>query len=68
VARGRDRSQAIENMARALSEFSISGIETNIGFLRLILEHPDYRRGDVNTKWLEKMLAAANGRAEQEVV
>jgi len=68
VARGRDRPHAIENMARALSEFSISGIETNIRFLLLILEHPDYRRGEVNTKWLEKMLASANGQAEQEVV
>lgn len=61
VARGANRAEAIENMQRALAEFTVSGIETNILFLRGILRHSDYREGNVNVKWLEKMLASANG-------
>ena len=67
VARGANRSDAIENMQRALDRFTVAGIDTNIPFLRTILRHSDYRSGNVNVKWLEKILTSKNGTTVREV-
>lgn len=62
---GADRDQAIERMVQALSHFSVSGIDTNIEFLRTIIDHSDYRKGRVNTRWLECFLSAENAKGDQ---
>ena len=51
-----DRSQAIERMQYALENFVVAGIETIIPFLQFILNQPDYRKGQVNTRWIESIL------------
>jgi acetyl-CoA carboxylase biotin carboxylase subunit len=56
IAKGKDRPEAMERMKRALGEFNASGVETTIPFHRFILQHPDYHRGEVNTRWLEETL------------
>lgn len=53
IAYGRDREEAIAKMNRALYEFIINGIETNIEFQSRILNHPDYRRGEFDTSFIE---------------
>lgn len=50
---GRDRSQAIARMQRALMEYEIGGFKNNISFLRTILEHPDYLAGKTYTLFIE---------------
>ena len=40
---GKDRGEAISKMAYALSNFHVSGIETNIEFLSTIVAHPDFK-------------------------
>ncbi len=43
------RVQAIARMKRALEEFEIEGITTNIAYLKAILEHPSFVKGDYDT-------------------
>ena len=56
IAKGRSRSEAISSMDRALREFQISGIETTIPFYRKIMNDDCYRRGEINTTWIEDAL------------
>jgi len=56
ITSGGDRLQAIERMQYALQNFFVKGVETTIPFLRFILNQSDYRRGRVNTCWIEKVL------------
>jgi acetyl-CoA carboxylase biotin carboxylase subunit len=63
-----DRDRAIDRMLRALSEFEISGrgVKTTIPFHRRILNHPQFRSGDVTTDFVEQFMseeAAAAGAA-----
>jgi pyruvate carboxylase len=43
-----DFGAAVTRAARALSEFRINGVDTNIAFLRNILAHPDFLSGKVH--------------------
>ena len=54
---GKDREEAIKKMAYALSNFHVTGIETNIEFLSTIVAHPDFKDGKTNTRWLESILS-----------
>ncbi len=52
VVWGEDRTQAIERMKRALDETVIAGVPTTIPYHKLILDIPDFRRGDVDTGFI----------------
>ncbi|MDA8439176.1 MAG: pyruvate carboxylase [Propionibacterium sp.] len=54
TARGRDFPAAIARAERALEEFRIRGLSTNISFLRAVLEEPDFRSGDISTSFIEE--------------
>ncbi len=52
---------------RALSEFQLDGPESNLDFLRNILNHPEFVSGDVHTRWIDERiseLAATSDDAE----
>ncbi|HUV31901.1 MAG TPA: acetyl-CoA carboxylase biotin carboxylase subunit [Acidobacteriota bacterium] len=51
---GADRKESIARMKRALEEFRISGIETTLGFHRVVLDHPRFLAGDFSTRFLEE--------------
>ena len=53
IATGNDRIQTIERMKFALNNFVVSGVETNIPFHKLLMEHPDFIKGNISTRWLE---------------
>jgi acetyl-CoA carboxylase biotin carboxylase subunit len=57
IVHGRDRSEAIARMKRALDEFIIEGIKTTIPFHKKVLNMPAFVKGDFNTSFLEKMSA-----------
>jgi acetyl/propionyl-CoA carboxylase alpha subunit/acetyl-CoA carboxylase carboxyltransferase component len=48
--------EATRRLARALGEFQIAGVGTNLGFLRRLLEAPAVRRGEVHTRFIEQHL------------
>ena len=52
-ASGRTLEGAIQRAHRALREFRIRGVKTNIGFLLNVLEHPTFRAGNVKVTFLE---------------
>jgi acetyl-CoA carboxylase biotin carboxylase subunit len=51
---GETRQEAIDRMQRALAEFILSGIKTNIVLHRSILRHPKFLDGSYTTQFLEK--------------
>jgi acetyl-CoA carboxylase, biotin carboxylase subunit len=56
VAWGNDRAEAIARMGRALDEYRVSGIKTNIRFLRGILDHPDFVDARFDTAWVDRLI------------
>ncbi|MFZ0209907.1 MAG: carboxyl transferase domain-containing protein [Roseiarcus sp.] len=53
-----DYGDAILRARRALSEFRIEGLDTNIGFLRMVLDHPDVASNHVSTRFLDAHMTA----------
>ena len=53
----RDFADAAARTARALSEFRLEGVGTNIPFLQNILGHPDFKAARVHTRWVDEMIA-----------
>ena len=58
------RDEAIARMKRALFEYKIEGIKTNIGFFLEILNHPDFRKGDFDTGFIDRWLESRGHQAE----
>ncbi|GMU63475.1 MAG: acetyl-CoA carboxylase biotin carboxylase subunit [Myxococcales bacterium] len=56
-----DRAQAIKRMRRALGEYVIQGIRTNIAFHRAALQEDSFLRGDYDTRFVERMHASETG-------
>ncbi len=54
---GRTRELALDRMHRALSEYLIRGIRTNISFARAIVRDPVFAEGQATTKFVEDFLA-----------
>jgi acetyl-CoA carboxylase biotin carboxylase subunit len=63
ITSGADRSQAIERMQSALEHFIMSGVETTIPFQQMLLKHPEYMNGKVNTRWVEDCILPEIRRA-----
>ena len=53
TCRGRDFPTAVARARRAVAEFRIRGVATNIPFLQAVLDHPDFREGRVTTSFIE---------------
>jgi pyruvate carboxylase len=53
TAWGRDFEVACQRMDRALREFRIRGVKTNIPFLENVVHHPEFQNGDVTTRFLD---------------
>jgi acetyl-CoA carboxylase biotin carboxylase subunit len=51
------REEALARMIRALDEYEISGIRTNVAFFRQILEDPVFRAGHLHTGFIEEFFA-----------
>ena len=54
IVHGKDRNESIAKMKSALSEFVISGIETNIDFLLKILDNEKFVNNEYDTSFIEK--------------
>lgn len=54
TCRGRDYKQAVSRARRALAEFRIRGVSTNISFLQAVLEDPDFVAGNVATSFIDE--------------
>ena len=57
---GNDRDEAIVKMRRALSEFAVGGVVTNINFDLSILETEEFLRGEYDTSFLAEKMVKKN--------
>ncbi len=68
IGYGTDRDQAIGRLTRALNEYFVGGIKTNISLFRRILRHPEFCAAKLDTGFLDRILkekedASAESRA-----
>lgn len=54
TARGRDLHTALRRAQRALAEYRIRGVSTNIPFLRAVLDDPDFESGQLSTSFIDE--------------
>ena len=57
IAYAETREAAIDRMLRALGEFVVGGIKTNLGLFRRVLMDADFRAGRIDTGYLDRLLA-----------
>jgi acetyl-CoA carboxylase biotin carboxylase subunit len=68
IGYGTDRAQATSRLVRALNEYFVGGIKTNISLFRRILRDDDFAQGRLDTGYLDRLLAQpepSNARDEQ---
>jgi acetyl-CoA carboxylase biotin carboxylase subunit len=54
IVHGHDRTEALARIHQALDSFIIEGVTTTIPFLGRVVQHPAFRAGDVDTRFLER--------------
>jgi acetyl-CoA carboxylase, biotin carboxylase subunit len=67
------REAAIEKTIRAINDYQITGVETTLGFCKFVMEHPAFRSGNFDTKFVEQyfrpeVLKPAESSPEQDTV
>jgi acetyl-CoA carboxylase biotin carboxylase subunit len=63
IGYGADREQAISRLARALNEYFVGGIKTNIFLFRRILRDKDFIAAKLDTGFLDRMLKQSEDQA-----
>ncbi|HKH08787.1 MAG TPA: pyruvate carboxylase, partial [Agromyces sp.] len=53
TCRGRTFDEAVQKAQRAVAEFRIRGVRTNLGFLQAVLRDPDFAAGGVTTSFID---------------
>jgi pyruvate carboxylase len=54
TCRGRDFPAAVSRARRALAEFRVRGVSTNIPFLQAVVADPDFLAGRINTSFIDE--------------
>src|SRR5262249_3174359 len=60
IGYGTDRAQATSRLTRALNEYFVGGIKTNISLFRRILSDANFAAGHIDTGYLDRLLARPN--------
>jgi pyruvate carboxylase len=66
TCRGRDFGAAVLRARRALAEFRIRGVSTNIPFLQAVLDDPAFVAGDVSTSFIDERPGLVKGRESKD--
>ncbi|MGR3198690.1 MAG: ATP-binding protein, partial [Paracoccus sp. (in: a-proteobacteria)] len=56
IVHGRDRTEALARLSRALGELIVDGVDTTVPLFRALLEEPDIQDGNYSIHWLERWL------------
>jgi acetyl-CoA carboxylase biotin carboxylase subunit len=54
ICHAETREAAIEKTIRAIDEYEITGVETTLGFCKFVMQHPAFRSGNFDTKFVEQ--------------
>jgi acetyl-CoA carboxylase biotin carboxylase subunit len=57
IVHGRNRTECLMRLRRAIDEFVVDGIETTLPLFRTLVRNPDMQNGIYDIHWLEKFLA-----------
>jgi acetyl-CoA carboxylase biotin carboxylase subunit len=57
IGYGTDREQAVMRLRRALHEYFVAGIKTNISLFQRILQDADFQAGKLDTGYMDRLLA-----------
>jgi acetyl/propionyl-CoA carboxylase alpha subunit len=70
VTSGRDRGESLERLSAALASTVVLGVTTNLGRLQRVVAHPAFRRGEIDTTFLERYAAdlASSDAAPPEAI
>jgi acetyl-CoA carboxylase biotin carboxylase subunit len=66
IGYGTDRAQAIGRLTRALDEYFVGGIKTNLSLFRRIFRDADFQAGRFDTGYLDRLLAAPAPQSARE--
>ncbi|MBK9732591.1 MAG: acetyl-CoA carboxylase biotin carboxylase subunit [Chitinophagaceae bacterium] len=58
IAHGKDRTEAIARLIRAIDEYEVSGVQTTLSFGKWVLKHPDFVSGNFDTGFIPKYFKA----------
>jgi acetyl-CoA carboxylase biotin carboxylase subunit len=58
IVHAEDRPAALRRLRRALGEFVVEGIKTNLDFHRRLIDEPEFQEGRFDTHFLERMMHA----------
>jgi 3-methylcrotonyl-CoA carboxylase alpha subunit len=61
IAKGADRQDALTRMADALAMVEVEGIVTNLDFLKRVIAQPEFARGEVDTRFVDRHLDTLTG-------
>lgn len=57
ISWGQDRSEAVSRMQRAIGEYQVDGIKTNLSFFQSILSHDKFLAGELSTAFIDRHYA-----------
>lgn len=63
ISRGETREESLDLMRDALKEIKIAGVKTNIDLLIKVIAHPEFRKGNLSTDFIERFAGCLLGRA-----
>jgi acetyl-CoA carboxylase biotin carboxylase subunit len=66
IGYGTDRAQATSRLVRALNEYFVGGIKTNISLFRRILRDDEFAQGRLDTGYLDRLLAQPEPSAAKD--
>ena len=68
IVRGRTRGEVVERMARALADYEVRGVQTNIPFHEALFREPDFQKGDLWTTMIAdlRIVERMRGRGPRE--
>jgi acetyl-CoA carboxylase biotin carboxylase subunit len=66
IGYGSDRRQAIARLRRALDEYFVGGIKTNLSLFRRILDDEKFQAGKLDTGYLDRLLKSAASESQRQ--
>jgi len=66
IAYGSDRRQTIMRLERALGEFFVGGIKSNVSLFRKVLRDPDFMTGEIDTGFLDRLLSKPDAEPQEK--
>ncbi|WP_111719730.1 pyruvate carboxylase [Homoserinimonas sp. OAct 916] len=66
TCRGRNFEAAVNKARRALAEFRIRGVSTNISFLQAVVDDPSFIDGDLSTSFIDERPELVHGKRSKD--